>query len=39
VVPWFTPEGLTDETQVVDSHNGVFFPFVFVVSTQRQVHG
>jgi hypothetical protein len=22
VLPWFTPEGLTDETQVVDSHNG-----------------
>ena len=23
VLPWFTPEGLTDETQVVDSHNGI----------------
>ena len=30
VLPWFTPEGLTDETQVVDSHNG---PIVFLEST------
>ena len=22
MVPWFTPEGLTDELQVVDNHNG-----------------